>query len=171
MTPLELVIIIIVSMCCMQLMLKNFSSQVPFLICIVIMVLCTNASYSTPPSSVRSAKKTRVTDTNDIKQCKNPRFESKEETQKDVVSDDVQETISTINHSDYSIKNHQSRRDEFIFRNTVNNYQSGSSRESMLNAMYKELVDTSLKSDPGLKAQDASESCAPVRGVKKNSLI
>ena len=181
MTPVELILAIIVSICCTRLMLNTLSTHMPLLIVVVIMVLCTNASYSTTSATARSAKKAGVAD---VKQCRNPRFESSEETKgeakegepKERPKEDPTENLAhlntaSMNHDDYSVKNHQTRRDAFIFQSPVRDYQSRSSRESMLNSLYQELLDTSVKSDPGLRAQNVSEKCAPMRGVKENSTV
>tara|TARA_B110000046_G_scaffold181012_1_gene212505 strand:+ start:790 stop:1422 length:633 start_codon:yes stop_codon:yes gene_type:complete len=61
----------------------------------------------------------------------------------------------------------QARREEFAFRPTPLK-QSSESRARMLDNMYQELLDTSLKTDPGLRRVGTTgDGCEPMRGLVK----
>lgn len=59
----------------------------------------------------------------------------------------------------------QTRRDSFVFRKTPI-HPTSESRARMLAQMYKELLDASKKSDPGLRSTEHSgaDGCVPLKG-------
>ena len=67
----------------------------------------------------------------------------------------------------YSSAAMQARRDEFVFRGEPKR-QSTESRMRMLDDMYRELLDTSVKSDPALRPVDSKgDGCQPLRGLQR----
>ena len=65
----------------------------------------------------------------------------------------------------------QTRREDFIFRSEPLK-QSTEARSRMLNSMYQELLDTSVKTDPGLRrVSDTSDGCEPLRGLVKAHIV
>ena len=65
----------------------------------------------------------------------------------------------------------QARREDFIFR-SVPLKQSTEARSRMLNSMYQELLDTSVKTDPGLRRlDDTTDGCEPLRGMVKAHIV
>lgn len=65
----------------------------------------------------------------------------------------------------------QTRREDFIFRSEPIK-QSTEARSRMLNSMYKELLDTSVKTDPGLRlVGDTTDGCEPLRGMVQAHII
>lgn len=57
----------------------------------------------------------------------------------------------------------QMRLEERQFR-PERGYQTGESRARVLNSLYKELLDTSMKGDPALRPEGVNAPCAPLRG-------
>tara|TARA_B110001450_G_scaffold255775_1_gene284215 strand:+ start:799 stop:1563 length:765 start_codon:yes stop_codon:yes gene_type:complete len=65
----------------------------------------------------------------------------------------------------------QARREAFIFRSEPLK-QSTEARSRMLNSMYQELLDTSVKTDPGLRpVDDTTDGCEPLRGMVKAHIV
>ena len=65
----------------------------------------------------------------------------------------------------------QARRDEFAFRKNPLS-QTAEARARLLDDMYQELLDTSMKTDPGLKPVGTrGDGCEPMRGLTKAHLF
>jgi hypothetical protein len=79
-------------------------------------------------------------------------------------------TTSTMNFHAYTHAGMQARLDEHVFRPDTNLRQSYSSRERVLNGMYKELLETSVKNDPALRSK-SGDSCEPIRGKSKPHIL
>jgi len=77
---------------------------------------------------------------------------------------------STIRHPDYTPDALQRRLDERTFKK-VEFTQSSTQRARLLDGMYQELVDTSVKSDPYLQRQNTQSACSPLRGHSDPSRI
>ena len=120
-----------------------------------------------------SAGAVAVKSGNSIKSTPNPRYTSTD-SDKTTEQEDTQvnperpaslfETpTSTIRHPDYTPAALQRRLDERTFKK-VEFTQSSAQRARMLDGMYKELVDTSVKRDPYLQRQKTKSTCSPLRG-------
>ena len=72
--------------------------------------------------------------------------------------------VGSVNGFAYTMQAQQVRRDEFQFRPVVE-YQASDARERMLNSLYKELMDVSVKRDPALRLPNTSDPCEPLRGL------
>lgn len=71
----------------------------------------------------------------------------------------------------YSLFQREKKFDEYVFRKRYdgNDFPPSEQRRRVLDAMYKELVDTSLKADPFLRKADVS--CRPLRGATSPHII
>lgn len=65
---------------------------------------------------------------------------------------------------EYTPMGMQAKREEFIFRHDPLR-QDSDARARILNSMYQELLETSVKTDPGLRRTE--DGCAPLRGLTR----
>lgn len=73
--------------------------------------------------------------------------------------------VGSVNGFAYTLQAQQMRRDEYQFRPVID-YQASDARERMLNSLYKELIDVSVKKDPALRLpESSSDPCEPLRGL------
>ena len=72
--------------------------------------------------------------------------------------------VGSIRHVDYTPDGAAKRRDDFLFRAPADTFMSTTQRARVLDSMYKELVDSSVRRDPYLREKDApDEGCRPIR--------
>tara|TARA_B100001741_G_C16504594_1_gene576478 strand:+ start:344 stop:904 length:561 start_codon:yes stop_codon:yes gene_type:complete len=119
-----------------------------------------------------------------LKRTPNPRFAKKEETNvqaveppvqtKKEVQEEMQEEVQEVSRekfaSKYNIprytpKGYAEKYDELVFNNTLHLRQSSSSRARLLNSMYADLVNESVKKDPYLR-KTGETGCDLIKGSK-----
>ena len=76
---------------------------------------------------------------------------------------------SSINSPEYTPDGIQKKRDEILFHKPVF-YQSSDSRARMLDSMYQEMLDTSMRRDPHLRKQ-VDHHPEPLRGLTKPHVV
>ena len=64
---------------------------------------------------------------------------------------------------EYTPRGAAERWNAHAFRRQVDPYQSAGSRRELLDSMYKELLDTSVRADPYLRKQGDVAGCHPAR--------
>lgn len=112
-----------------------------------------------------------------LKRTPNPRHVRKEATETEVVEqppveskENVVETPTKRFASRYDIprytpKGYAEKYDELVFNNTLHLRQSSSSRARLLNSMYADLVNESVKKDPYLR-KTGDTGCDLIKGSK-----
>jgi len=72
---------------------------------------------------------------------------------------------SKYNVTRYTPKGYAEKYDELVFNNTLHLRQSSSSRARLLNSMYSDLVNESVKNDPYLR-KSGETGCNTIQGSK-----
>lgn len=76
-------------------------------------------------------------------------------------------SLATTDAFQYTPQGMQAKLDERQFRR-IDSMQPREARIRMLNALYQEMLDTSVKGDPAMRRKDdTSDGCAPLRGRTK----
>ena len=151
---------------------------IPIMFPIIILALFIGISNNFTHSRFVSAKTAQSASLPQTPNMRNPEVASELSEKKEIsstpdnkIESKEDKPKSTMNNFNYTIQGMQARLDERIFQKETL-YQNRESRVRMLNSMYKELVDHSVKSDPFLrKADDASSGCEPLRGYAKPHMI
>tara|TARA_B110000008_G_C16943456_1_gene553450 strand:+ start:351 stop:899 length:549 start_codon:yes stop_codon:yes gene_type:complete len=83
-------------------------------------------------------------------------------------SDPMPRISSNYSHKNdmYSPKSQEKKYDEMIFNPEMHLRQSADSRARLLNSMYSDLLNESVKKDPYLRGPDDKDACQMKRGIK-----
>lgn len=170
----------------------------PVLMPVVVLILFVGLSNNITSSVAVSARKTQMqrnasTSNPELPQTKNPRHKksahigtkntarSTENAPKSpAVSNDqmpnenaaVAEEPSRMDIFQYTPQGMQAKLDERQFRR-IDTRETRDGRARVLNSLYRELLDSSVKGDPALRRKGAVESdaCEPLRGRTKPNLV
>tara|TARA_B100000945_G_scaffold319442_1_gene326648 strand:+ start:1007 stop:1465 length:459 start_codon:yes stop_codon:yes gene_type:complete len=77
----------------------------------------------------------------------------------------IERISSKYNIHDYTPKGQNDKRDEFIFNKNIHYNQSSDSRARLLNSMYSDLLNESVKKDPYMR-KTGETGCEMTRGTK-----
>ena len=78
-------------------------------------------------------------------------------------------SLATTDAFQYTPQGMQAKLDERQFRR-IDSMQPREARIRMLNALYQEMLDTSVKGDPAMQRKDdASDGCAPLRAAARTN--
>lgn len=107
-------------------------------------------------------------------QTVNPRAQAKDSSAPQIaepkpVSTEIEK--GTTDHETFSLKARERRRDEHVFRRQYSgdDVHPSEKRKRILDVMYQELVETTVKTDPFLRKSE--DSCQPLRGSTKPHVI
>ena len=127
-----------------------------------------NSTSDPSPPEKRSEESTLPSTANPNYIGKSVPHDQPEDKEKDP-PDNMKHTTPLVDPYAFAYTNEalQTRREEFIFR-SVPLKQTTEARKRMLDNMYQELLDTNMKTDPGLRPVGKNgDNCEPMRGLVK----
>ena len=140
--------------------------QYMVLIIVIGVLIASSEYYKKQQISSSSDKISGFVSTNelDLKKTPNPRAS-------EIVSDktpvrDVEHVRSSINAEEYTQAGMQKKREERMFSQNANHYQTTSSRATLLNTLYEEMINESVKQDPYLRSANQPEKQS-LRGQRR----
>lgn len=187
MERVEQVGIIVVVISCVVAMCNRYMT--PMLLPVVVLVLFVGISNNLTHASFISARKARQPvkpSEKTLPQTTNKRHK-KVNADSDTTKDDIKGSAKEEENEDkekdppppppgrmdifqYTPQGMQARLDERQFR-YIPTSQPQEARVRMLNSMYQELLDASMKGDPGLRRKGDEHGCEPIRGRTKPHML
>lgn len=140
-----------------------------YVIIIIIIGMLMAFTFNSPSNDSFSAKvSAQVVSDTELKKTPNPRINT-EKTEKDI---DVNQRppTSSMRSEDYTMKGMQRKLDERTYSKTINTYQTPASRAKLLNSMYSDMINESVKKDPYLRTKNSS-GCEVLKGQKQETKL
>ena len=187
-------VIVVILGCALAVCNRYFMPMVLPAVIIVLFVGISNNMLHTSVISARKASTSNKTGSGSasLPQTKNPRHKAvnetesedtklppnakdKEETGDEGSDEQTDKSTSSLpprpfahtNVFSYTLQGMQAKLDERQFRK-IDSMQSQDSRARMLETLYQEMLDTSVKGDPAMRLKgDTSDGCSPLRGRTK----